>query len=382
LLRAFQGEEQLSVADADDSVFPDMSGLRFFRVQLAASLAAHPIVNVTHVFTGSLSPLPREIQRIENQFVVFNDNLHFLSPYPTETQAVTFLVGTPKIESYTRESPVRAENGNITYGPFLQVPSFSLLPARVHYMNNKPFACALEMKRSLQVSAWGVLTVEETYRVKHVGASLKGGFSRFEYQRSESPAVVPILTAELPNKATEIYYRDDIGNISTSSIRTGAGVELGKLEVDFQPRFPLFGGWQTDFYYGYNLPLSEVVDSDGAIFFTPTYTLSLPLRPSLKNMHVVEMETEVILPEGASNVKVRVGGQVPETESSSLTHTYFDTTGRPTISFRSRNIVSPDNANEIEVVYTFNKMNMLQEPLLMTAVFMAVFILVIFYTRL
>ena len=36
----------------------------------------------------------------------------------------------------------------------------------------------------MPVSMWGNVAVEESYEFLHAGAALKGGFSRYEYQRN------------------------------------------------------------------------------------------------------------------------------------------------------------------------------------------------------
>jgi hypothetical protein len=51
----------------------------------------------------------------------------------------------------------------------------------------------------------------------------------------------------LPGDAQDIYYRDEIGNISTSNV----AARQSRLEVELRPRFPLFGGWHTN--YGFTL---------------------------------------------------------------------------------------------------------------------------------
>ena len=50
---------------------------------------------------------------------------------------------------------------------------------------------------------------------------LKGSFSRYDYQRNPNsgPSSVKGYITLLPAAARDIYYRDEIGNISTSSIR-------------------------------------------------------------------------------------------------------------------------------------------------------------------
>ena len=65
----------------------------------------------------------------------------------------------------------------------------------------------------------------------------------------------------LPVSAKDVYYRDEIGNISTSHLHeTDDGVEL-----ELRPRFPLFGGWKTHYYIGYNVPSYESLYYQGIV---------------------------------------------------------------------------------------------------------------------
>ena len=63
----------------------------------------------------------------------------------------------------------------------------------------------------------------------------------------------------LPASARDVYYRDEIGNISTSNMLSLED----SVEVELRPRFPLFGGWQTRYYTGYNVPAYEYLFSRG-----------------------------------------------------------------------------------------------------------------------
>lgn len=99
-------------------------------------------------------------------------------------------------------------------------------------MNNFPFAKFSTLTREVEVSHWGSIAIEELYELKHAGAKLKGGFSRFDYQMKkavQSPSFRS-LTATLPATANNIYYRDQIGNISTSDMRTDTDGDI-ELEV-------------------------------------------------------------------------------------------------------------------------------------------------------
>lgn len=73
---------------------------------------------------------------------------------------------------------------------------------------------------------------------------LQGEWSRLRYQQNPMRAgasTIKEMTAVLPREASSLYFRDEIGNVSTSSVRR----LRDKTEVRLQPRFPLLGGWQV-----------------------------------------------------------------------------------------------------------------------------------------
>jgi oligosaccharyltransferase complex subunit alpha (ribophorin I) len=183
-------------------------------------------------------------------------------------------------------------------------------PLVIHYMNNFPFAKFVSLAKEIEVSHWGSLAVEEIYHLKHAGAVLKGGFSRFDYQmkRSGPSPSFRSLLATLPAQANNVYYRDQIGNISTSDMRIDTD---GDMEIEIQTRFPMFGGWQTQFYLGYALPTetSLFVDTDGR------YRLKFDFFPMFQDVWVEEMEVKVILPEGCTDIEVNVPYKVEQSRS-------------------------------------------------------------------
>lgn len=63
-----------------------------------------------------------------------------------------------------------------------------------------------------------------------------------------------------------MYYRDEIGNISTSHLQ----VLDDSVEVEIRPRFPLFGGWKTHYIIGYNLPSYEYLYNLGELIYYNT----------------------------------------------------------------------------------------------------------------
>ena len=65
-----------------------------------------------------------------------------------------------------------------------------------------------------------------------VGAALKGPFSRYDFQRNSGPSAVKSYTTLLPAAAQDVYYRDEIGNISTSNARP----EEDLVSLELRPR--------------------------------------------------------------------------------------------------------------------------------------------------
>ncbi len=60
-------------------------------------------------------------------------------------------------------------------------------------------------------------------------------------------------------------------------------------------RFPLFGGWQTRYYYGYNLPSYEYLYHHGN-----NYVLKMRLLDHVVDDQLIKKLTvRIILPEGA-----------------------------------------------------------------------------------
>lgn len=80
-------------------------------------------------------------------------------------------------------------------------------------------------------------------------ANLQGEWSRLRYQQNpmrNGASTIKEMTAVLPRDASSLYFRDEIGNVSTSVVRR----LRDKTEVRLQPRFPLLGGWQVRTVHG------------------------------------------------------------------------------------------------------------------------------------
>ena len=330
---------------------------------------ANPTLKVEAVFTDMLEPYPAEITQGETQLVRFTDSHYFLSPYPTESQKTTVKLASSGIESFTKLAPHAAKGSTITFGPYKDIPALSYSAATMHYVNNKPFAKFSTVNREMEVSHWGNIAVEEIYELKHHGAKLKGGFSRFDYmmKRTGPSPSYRSLIGTLPLQANNIYYRDQIGNISTSYLRNGDG----ELELEIETRFPMFGGWQTQFYIGYSIPteVALFVDSD-----TGRHNLKFDFFTLFEDVWVEDMEIKVVLPEGATDIKVDV--PYPVEQSWTRRFTYLDSQfngGRPVLTLKAKNIVE-EHDKQVVISYSFQRARMVVEPMLLVGSFFAMFV--------
>lgn len=134
----------------------------------------------------------------------------------------------------------------------------------------------------------------------------------------------------LPASARDVYYRDQIGNISTSNML----VLDDSVEVELRPRFPLFGGWQTRYYLGYNLPAYQYLYNKG-----DKYILKMRIVDHVFDDFIVnKLVLKIVLPEGAKNINFKSPYEVTEGERE-LHKTYLDTTGRTVVVIRKDNLV-------------------------------------------
>uniref|UniRef100_A0A2P2J9L9 Dolichyl-diphosphooligosaccharide--protein glycosyltransferase subunit 1 n=1 Tax=Rhizophora mucronata TaxID=61149 RepID=A0A2P2J9L9_RHIMU len=178
-------------------------------------------LDVLAVYTHTLQPFPEKITQSDIQLVLFQDSAHYLSPYPAKVQSLSIKLPVDRIESYTKLENTKSHGSEIKYGPYENLPPFSYLPIVIHFEFNQPFAVSQDVVREIEISHWGCVQITEHYNIIHAGAKSKGEFSRLDYQARahiRGASAFRHLVAKLPPSAHSIYYRDEIGNISTSNL--------------------------------------------------------------------------------------------------------------------------------------------------------------------
>lgn len=328
---------------------------------------------------NSLRPYPVEIAQADRQLVLFKSNVYFSSVYPTSKQVTQVNLASDRTESYTQLKPTRKQETQIVYGPYENVAANEHVDMQIHFENNSPFLTVSSLKRSIEVSHWGNIAVEETIDMYHSGARLVGSFSRFEYMRRQGGASsVKSFKSLLPATALDVYYRDEIGNISTSNLRTPSKRQQNAnkpVELELRPRFPLFGGWKTHYTVGYNVPSYQYLFTQ-----EDNFTLRMKLIDHIYEDQVVEdAEIRIILPEYSTDIAVNVPYEVEKTTSEKH-FTYLDTVGRPVVVIRRKNCVDT-HMRDFSVSYKFQKYMIIKEPLLIVAFFYILFTAVIIAVR-
>ncbi|GAY49304.1 hypothetical protein CUMW_118110 [Citrus unshiu] len=348
------------------------AALTFYAVKLPKALGKGDsyTFDVLAVFAHALRPFPEKITQADIQLVVFQESAFYLTPYVVKVQSLSVKLPESRIESYTKLENTKIHGSEIKYGPYENLPSFSYSPIVVHFESNQPFAVGQEVVREIEISHWGNVQVTEHYKLVHGGAQNKGEFSRLDYQARPTirgASAFKYLIAKMPPRAHSVYYRDEIGNISTSTLWG----DSKKTELLIEPRYPLFGGWRTAFTIGYGLPLKDFLfELEGNRF------LNITFGSPMNELVIDNLIVKVVLPEGSGDISVSAPFPVNQWEETKLSH--LDLTGRPVVVLQKTNVV-PEHNQFFQVYYKFSKLSMLREPFMLIFGFFSLFVAGIVY---
>ncbi|KAG5075393.1 hypothetical protein JHK84_056624 [Glycine max] len=361
--------------DVKSAELPDgPNGTKFFSITLLTPLSKGETttLEVLYILTHSLEPFPVEISQSESQLVYFRDSAILLSPYHVKQQTTFIKTPSTRVESFTVMDPTKRAGTELKYGPYENHPPYSYSPVLIHFENNNAFAVVEELEREIEISHWGSIQVTERYSLVHAGARHKGVFSRVEYQTKPGGTGVSSfkhLLAKLPPRVHSVYYRDGIGNISSSHLRT----DSWKSELEIEPRYPLFGGWKSTFVIGYGLPLQDFLfeSPDGRRYLN--FTFGCPLVETVVDKLIVK----VVLPEGSKDPTVEIPFEVKQ--HLEIKYSYLDVVGRTVVVLEKRNAVPEHNTPFQVVYYRFNPIFMLAEPLMLVSAFFLFFVASVAY---
>jgi oligosaccharyltransferase complex subunit alpha (ribophorin I) len=245
----------------------------------------------------------------------------------------------------------------------------------IHLTYNFPMPLFDLVEKEIEISHWGSIEIREHYKLKNLGASLDGEFSRAEYDlRSDYVAknAIKMMPINLPESANSFRYEDLIGNISTSYTQR----LIDSIRIYLFPRFAILGGWQNEWMQNYQLPIDKFLyvekDSESLFILNQTFFYTH------KTINSKFYKLKIILPNGASNYDVIVPFDVKKTLST--TYSYLDIDGRPTITLEMNNAHAYYN-KQISIKYEVSSLKKVEKPLLLIGLFAVFFVLIIVMQR-
>ena len=348
------------------------AGVSCVETELAAPLAAgaSTVVEVFQVYTQVLQPFPAEARQTEVGRVTFEANLYLVSPYPVESQHLAAKLPLGKVESMTEVEPFelstlerRAEQ--VMYGPYGRQKPFKGKKFQLHFVYDHPLVYTTKLTREVVVSHWAGITVRDDVSQVNGAPALTGSYERhWTWVQSPSKKSLKTLTVQLPDNAHDLQYKDNLGNISVSTVLSDAKSTL----LNYSPRYPMEGGWKAEYFLKHSVDLAQFVTANGA-----AHTARIPMFPVFvpaSRTTIEELELRVVLPEGAA--VTGVSGHLPGMEEGRDTkYSYFDTVGRTVVVLTASNVVA-EHAGAITVEYSFNPALLAKEPAMIAAAILLV----------
>ncbi|KAJ3110916.1 hypothetical protein HK100_002872 [Physocladia obscura] len=340
------------------------------------------IIEISFVYTQVIRPLPKVIGQNDEQWLLFSFNAYSDSAYVAKKQKTTIRLPSSEIHPPAGPGPIQKKGSSVIFGPYTDIAPGQGSVASVHYKDNKPILVAKTLSRELELSHWGSnLGVTEYYDLFHRGAELRNKlFSRVDFQfaaqsRGSRSNVVEHLRVILPPKASHVYYRDDIGNVSTSNFRKSLTRDS---IMDIKPRYPLYGGWKYNWHHTYDVPLNDYLKKDTK---TGQYVLQVLFLGSVKNITVEDARLKVVLPEGALNIRISTPF-TPTSQTVSRFYTNLDTIGRPMVIIEKHNAAADEYAVPVQISYDYPSIELYRKPLVVSTAIFGLLLLGIVYARL
>ncbi|KAJ1649500.1 dolichyl-diphosphooligosaccharide--protein glycosyltransferase subunit 1 [Dispira simplex] len=365
----FLAKQSEKLVHPQDSIVYDL-----YALQLPTPLptGGQLALSVLAVRTNATDPLPRAVGQFEKHYLVYQANVYLDSPYPVQKQSTQVLLPSSSVQSFSQSpTPTEKSGKKITYGPYSSVAGLTRAPLRVHYYQETPMLTLPSVLRQVRLSHWGgFLTVDDHAVVKHAGAELKGHYQETLRLAAETDTgfIINNFQMEIPRSAYNIYFRDEVGNLSTTTIHHENKAQV----LGFQSRYPLCGGWIYNWNHGYHQPLSDVLRYNPE---TQRYNVQQTLPVLMKGVSEEQVELDIILPEGAYDVQVRTAMEMDQVDYSTY-YSYMDSVGRVLVRFIHHHVVPEYGAYPIIVSYRMDSFSLFLKPMVLALALLAAFLLV------
>ena len=318
---------------------------------------------------------PKNIYIKEDQLELFIDTINLVSPYPVKSTTTTVILPSEKtvLIKYTKTNSNQSGD-KIIYALTEELPPFSSKKLYIHYKNNKPLMVFNYAIKTFQVSHWGNIAVTEEYQIENIGAKLIGEFGRIDYDEGNTGGknAFKELHAKLPLRAWGLWYRDEIGNVSTSNARR----DMNDVDLLLRPRFPILGGWKSNYDIGYNLPTKFHVKTNNKGNYMVNLTFGMPFKNILARNYTVK----IVLPESADNIKVNLPIDAQYEIVYDKEYGCLDLFGRKSIIIKLNNMYEVYNTN-VFISYDYKWTMLFVKPIILIIYFLIIFAILIISSR-
>lgn len=361
----------IKVAEDSDFIYYDITFKKF-----PMNNEEERILTVKEDYFERLQFYPKKIHLREDQYALYTDTLNYLSAYPTNKQDITVILPNEKtsLVKYTMTKSNKSKD-KVTYSFTNIFPAFKIEPLYYHYEYNEPFTVMNYAHKHYQISHWGNIAVSEDYQIENIGATLDGEFGRVDYDdygRQGGKSALKYLVAKLPIRSWGLWYRDEIGNVSTSN----AIREWDDVKLVLYPRFPILGGWKSNFDIGYNLPSKFHIKTNDQGNYLVNLTFGMPYPDILAKNYTVTVN----LPEGAEVTKVDLPVDGKYEISYEKEYGCLDLLGRKSVVIKMNNVYDIHKVH-FQIYYNYSSWALASKPLILIVYFFVIFASLIVYFR-
>ena len=325
-------------------------------------------MKVREVYANRMVPFPSTMKLLDSPTVRVTEDAYFPTPYKTKKMKSVFECTDGSAIKATEIESGEVRGKNVRYGSYKNVEAFASHPIFIQFSVDSPSPIFTKASREVTISHWSSISIEEEYKLTNRLPKLSNGFGRVDYNPYNIKYALTNLAVKLPVEATDLYYVDEIGNITTSR----AYREEDKVDFNIEPRFPILGGWETYWKQGYNLPTKSYVRETEN---QNEYEVKIGFSHPFEGIVAEEFEFSIILPEGAKDLKFDIPFEMEDIKQETV-YKYLDLQGRKKISLTKKNIIEAIHDRSIQITYTLPQFDHYMKPaLLVFYLFVLIFVL-------
>jgi oligosaccharyltransferase complex subunit alpha (ribophorin I) len=356
----------------------NIRGQRWYTLNFAKSSISK--LSIVIALTDSVIPIPKKISQFDSPKYVFDRSILLQTPYPTKSANAFIHVSTKDIEYTGLSGLVSKRSGGLNVGPFKDVNAKDSRNLHIHYSTEISNLVHKQSSVQAWISHWSnIVSFEMFHDMVNQGPVLKTPFSRLDQMFSKgtgrSTSALQSLPIIVPSTATNIFYRDSVGNVSTSTVNGRSDLLLLQLF----PRYPVYGGWKYSWNHGYQVPLAQFVQKHPSK--ANYFVCQFPFGGGVLNATSLEHHFKVVLPEGAKDIQVDTNGVVPERVHQSLEYSYFDSMGRPAIEIIAKNVVD-EHYGPVTISYELSPSVLYLKPVVVSLAIFLLFLGIMIWQRL